>query len=268
MLENRSDIRRYALILLGIGIAMVLLVRCGVKMTVPSPKPLSALELPAMTGDKFRIVCEEGRYTLWYDTLYRQAAWAAHVLTRADVEADEAERKDYFSICEDVQARGWPYARHGDYTNTGYDRGHLVPSADRLGSQEENDATFRLSNIAPQTPHLNRVVWNALEQEIRELALRYDTLYVVTGGELKPGLPRIGEGRIGVPERFFKVILTRVGGGYRAVAWVIPNTEQIPGTFADYAVTVDEAEGVSGLDFFPALPDDVERRVEAQGWME
>jgi len=263
---------KYTLFFFGICLALILsavfLTRCVVKRAVSDAIPVSCfgpgLEIPAFVNEEFLIVCQEGRYTLWYDTLYRQAAWAAYVLTYADVVQSNAERKDRFKICQVVRQKGWPYARERDYTGTGYDRGHLVPSADRVGSQDENDATFRMSNIAPQTPRLNRVLWNNLEQEIRRMTQRFDTLWIVTGGELKPGLPRIGAPGIGVPEYFFKALLAKSGNHYQAIAFAFPNAEEIEGTFWDYAVSVDEAEKLSGNDFFPNLPDALENHIEAE----
>ena len=266
--------RRWRFTLLFFGMAFVLillavfLTRCAVKkkMTLPPVAVLSAsgLEIPSVDNPEFLVVCEEGRYTLWYDTLYRQAAWTAHRLTAADLDRGKAERKNRFVICRTVKAKGWPYATDDDYTRSGYDRGHLVPSADRLVSQQENDATFRLSNIAPQTPRLNRGVWNNLEAEIRRIVQRVDTLWIVTGSELKPGLPRIGRNGIGVPEHFFKALLAKKGEEYRAIAFIVPNRESIGAVFWEYAVTVDEAERLSGLDFFPDLPDELEVRLEAE----
>jgi endonuclease G len=222
------------------------------------------MEIPRIDNPEFLLVCEPGRYTLLYDTLYRQAAWAAYTLTRQDVENRQAEREDRFIICPAVREKGWSYATRADYTNSGYDRGHLVPSADRLQTQAGNDATFRMSNIAPQTPRLNRGQWNALEGEVRELAEQLDTLWIVTGGQLKAGLPRIGVNGVGVPERFFKVLLAKKGGGYQAIGFVIPNSEEIAGTFRDYAVSVEAVEELAGIDFFPNLPDAIEERVEIQ----
>jgi len=255
----------------GITIALVLLAvlltHCAVKTkTAESPVAVWAthgLEIPAVDNPEFLVLCHEGRYTFWYDTLYRQAHWAAHVLTRSDVESENAKRRNHFTVCPAAHSKGWAYARDRDYTNTGYDRGHLVPSADRVTSQVENDATFRLSNIAPQTPRLNRVLWNNLEAEVRRMAVRLDTLWIVTGGELKSGLKRIGTSGIGVPESFFKVLLAKREGYFMAVAFVVPNTEEISGTFWDYAMTVDKAEELLGIDFFPILPDDLEQRIEA-----
>ncbi|MCD8185735.1 MAG: DNA/RNA non-specific endonuclease [Rikenellaceae bacterium] len=222
------------------------------------------LEIPAVDQPEFLVVCPEGRYTLWYDTLYRQAAWTAHVLTRADMETSRAERKNGFVICQTVRSKGWPYAKSSDYTRSGYDRGHLVPSADRTGSRTENDATFRLSNIDPKNPRLNRVVWNQLKDEIRQMALRLDTLWVVTGGELKPGLERIGASGVGVPEHFFKVLLARKKGEWMAMAFLVPNRSELKPSFWEYALSVAEAERLLGIDFFHTLPKALQRRIESE----
>ncbi|MDR0954366.1 MAG: DNA/RNA non-specific endonuclease [Rikenellaceae bacterium] len=250
---------------MGMVVLVAVLTRCSVKEKTPrTPAKIAyGMEVPRVDNPEFLVVCEPGRYTLLYDTLYRQAAWAAYTLTRQDVENTPAERGDRFVICPIVREKGWPYATTKDYTNSGYDRGHLVPSADRLQTQAGNDATFRMSNIAPQTPRLNRVVWNALEGEVRELAERLDTLWIVTGGHLQAGLPRIGVNGVGVPERFFKVLLAKKDVGYQAIGFVIPNTEEIAGTFRDYAVSVEAVEELAGIDFFPNLPDAIEERVEA-----
>lgn len=102
----------------------------------------------------------------------------------------------------------WPSAADRDYTGSGFDRGHLLPSADRNDTPQENGATFRLSNVSPQRPGLNRGTWRRLEERVRRWAARYDSLYIVTGGELTPSLRRI-RGGVGIPQRFFKTILAR-----------------------------------------------------------
>ena len=221
------------------------------------------LALPACADRDFVIVNEEGRYALRYDTACRQAAWVAYLLTHADVHAREAKRKNAFRSDPEVVGRGWPTAVDRDYAGSGYDRGHLLPSADRVGSQAANNATFLLSNISPQLPALNRGVWKRLEEQVRAWAGRYDSLYVVTGGVLHPGLPRMKE-RVAIPGQFYKAVLVRIDGAYHAVAFLVPNDADVVSDFMAYAVTVDRAEEVAGLDFFAALPDSIERAVESR----
>ncbi len=223
------------------------------------------LELPRIDDYAFVISRPEGRYTLLYDTAYRQGAWVAHVLTRAQAEYRGVKREaNNFTADPVARAYKWPYAVTSDYTRSGYDRGHLLPSADRDDTAEENTATFYLSNVSPQRPALNQRIWKYMEEEVRRMALRYDTLWIVTGGELKPGLDRIGKHGVGVPDHFFKAILTRDSAGFRAIAFRLPNDTVIPGTFWDYVLSVDQLEELTGYDFFHNLPDSIERVVEAQ----
>ena len=166
------------------------------------------LACPFFANDEFVVRCPEGRYTMLYDTAYRQAAWVAYLLTRRDVSGKGVKRSGVFKSDPEVIARGWPSAADRDYTGSGFDRGHLLPSADRNDTPQENGATFRLSNVSPQRPGLNRGTWRRLEERVRRWAARYDSLYIVTGGELTPSLRRI-RGGVGIPQRFFKTILVR-----------------------------------------------------------
>ena len=215
------------------------------------------LACPFFANDEFVV-----RYTMLYDTAYRQAAWVAYLLTRRDVSGKGVKRSGVFKSDPEVIARGWPSAADRDYTGSGFDRGHLLPSADRNDTPQENGATFRLSNVSPQRPGLNRGTWRRLEERVRRWAARYDSLYIVTGGELTPSLRRI-RGGVGIPQRFFKTILVRDGGTFRAIAFLIPNTERPAGDCFRYAISVDSLERVLGMDFYSALPDSVEMRVEA-----
>ena len=220
------------------------------------------LELPAFASAEFLIRNKKGRFTLMYDTTYRQAAWVAYLLTRREVQTRGTDRKNVFRCDPEVVARGWPTATDKDYAHSGFDRGHLLPSADRNDSSEENGATFYLSNISPQRPGLNRRLWRLLEEQVRRWAVRYDSLYIVTGGELGPSLPRM-KGSVGIPGRFFKAILVRHGNDWHAAAFLIPNEDGLEGRFFDYMYSVDRLEEELGMDFFPALPDRIENRIEA-----
>lgn len=224
----------------------------------------AGVEIPRPADRTFVLSNQDGRYTLLYDTTYRQAAWVAYLLTGKDVKTKGAERRNRFAPDPQVLKRGWRSAGNDDYLRSGYDKGHLLPSADRNNDRRENDATFLFSNIAPQRPALNRKIWNALEAEVRRAAERFDTVYVVTGGHLKPGLKRIGREKVGVPERFFKVLLARSGPEYLSIGFLIPNRDSFSGSCWDYAVPVDEVERETGLDFFHLLPDSVEARIESR----
>ena len=221
------------------------------------------LELPAIVDDEFVLRNKEGQYTLLYDTTYRQAAWVAYRLTRTELEAGSAKRSNSFRSDPQVLSHGWPAASDSDYKGSGYYRGHLLPSADRCGSSQENRATFLLSNISPQRPELNRGVWRLLEEQVRRWALQCDTLYIVTGSNLNGHLPRI-RGGVGVPEQFFKAILLCSDSECQAIAFLIPNEKQLSKDFFTYALSIDSLEDRLHMDLFPVLPDEVETRVESR----
>lgn len=223
---------------------------------------ISSLELPFFDSPEFVIHNAEGRYTVLYDTLYRQAAWVAYTLGRDDVDGSDVKRRNKFIPDPQVVEKGFPTAKTGNYASSGYDRGHLCPSADRTETQTENDCTFMLSNISPQKPALNRGVWKNLEEQARHWASAYDSLYIVTGGILSPGLKRISGG-VGVPEYFYKVFLVRSSGEFYAVGFIIPNSDDCKNDFMTYVATVDSLEKAVALDFFHNLPDDIENEVES-----
>ncbi len=219
------------------------------------------LELPAFDSADIVIKNTQGRYTLRYDTAYRQAAWVAYTLTGEDAAPGRAKRRDRFVPDPAVVREGYPTAFTSDYKGSGYDRGHLCPSADRSRSQEENDCTFYLSNISPQTPALNRGPWKALEEQVRRWAVRHDTLYIVTGGLLAPGLERLSSG-IGIPEYFYKAILTKEEDAFEAIGFLFPNATRFEGDYVDYAVSIDSLQTFTRIDFYHHLPDPVEYETE------
>lgn len=226
-------------------------------------RSIEHLEYPACSRSEFLVVHPTGRYALWYDTTYRQAAWVAYLLTRSDVRTTGVERSNRFRRDPEILKRGWPSASDEHYKGGPFDRGHLLPSADRRGTTSENRETFYFSNISPQYPAVNRGVWKNLEEQVRGWADRYDSLYVVTGPELVPGLDR-RPGGVGVPRRYFKALLVYRQGRCETVAFLVPNTPNVDRDFRTYLVTVDQLESVLGVDFFYQLPDDMENRAESR----
>lgn len=223
------------------------------------------LELPRITDKGYVVYNEEGRYTIYYSVKHKQPFWVAYTLTDKDMEQKNVDRSDDFRPDMRLVSRGWPVAQLSDYKGSSYDRGHLVPSADRNDTKPENSATFLLSNISPQTGSLNRFAWSALENEVRRLAKKYEIIYVVTGGVLnfegdKP-VKVIGD-NLTVPEKFYKVLLVKNKDKYYAVGYLIPNLEDCGRDFKLYTVSVDSVEKVTNIDFFPALNNSIEEEVE------
>ena len=176
----------------------------------------------------------------------------------ADLTKNEFERP-YFIEDKKVKTKS---ADWRNYKNSGYDRGHLVPAGDRRMSFEAYNETFLTSNISPQDHDFNAGIWNRLEQKVRYWAEKYDGVYVVTGGVLKGKMKTIGEENVSVPNEFYKIVVDFSNGEYKAVAFLIPNKPSSE-SFYEYAVSIDEVEAKTGIDFFPQLPDSIENNLES-----
>ncbi|MDD2601476.1 MAG: DNA/RNA non-specific endonuclease [Prevotella sp.] len=152
-----------------------------------------------------------------------------------------------------------------DYSRSGYDRGHMCPAGDNKWDEEAMDQCFLLTNICPQNQHLNAGDWNEMENKCRKWAQQYGEIYIVCGPILfRNNTKRIGKQRkITVPDAFFKVVL-RLGEEPRAIGFIYRNQEGNR-PMGDYVNSVDQVERITGYDFFHALPDNVEKVVEARG---
>ncbi|SFD92772.1 DNA/RNA non-specific endonuclease [Spirosoma endophyticum] len=207
------------------------------------------------------IIRHEG-YTLSYRDEYKDAEWVAYPLLDYETTGDADRKYEQFKPDPEV-AIGT--ALPSDYTRSGYDRGHLAPAGDFKFSQRMMKETFFMSNITPQTPDFNRGIWKELEEQVRAWAIRDNGLYVITGAVLKPGLPTIGKTtEVSVPEKFYKVILYCNKPDIRMIGFLLDN-KGATSSLKQFVVPVDQIEQLTGIDFFPKIPDDLERKLESKG---
>lgn len=204
-------------------------------------------------------VVKHAFYALSYAESYEQAEWVAYALNKNQLSKNDLKRP-YFVEDREVKTKS---ADWRNYKKSGYDRGHLCPAGDRRFNKEAYHETFLTSNISPQNHEFNAGVWNYLEQKVRFWADKYNGVYVVTGGVLKPGLITIGDERVSVPEQFYKIVVDASDGTYKAVAFLIPNqpTEK---SFYDYVVSIDTIESKTGIDFFANLSEEIEAKMESE----
>lgn len=185
--------------------------------------------------------------------------WVAWHLTAERTEGS-AKRSDV-DFAEDNEVPE-PRATDWDYYNSGYDRGHMCPAADNKWSKKAMEESFFFTNMCPQNSNLNRGDWNEMEMACRKWAKKYGGIYIVCGPILYKGKHKtIGKNKVVVPEAFFKVVL-RTGDEPQAIGFIYKNTSGNRPKDS-YVNTVDEVERITGIDFFPSLPDDVENKVEA-----
>lgn len=224
-----------------------------------------ALQIPAVKPGE-AVVSHTG-YSFLYNEPHEQAAWVAYVMRGSQLEGKGFARTNQFTPDPLVNTGT---ADDADYNGSGYDRGHLASAEDMSWSAETMRESFYYSNMSPQVPAFNRGVWKRLEELIRYWSSAYDSVYTVTGPVLTEGLPAIGHNSVSVPHYFYRVVLEYNSKGAQGIGFVMPN-EASAATLKSFAVSIDSVERLTGLDFFPRLPDDVEEkiesRVEEESWL-
>lgn len=199
-------------------------------------------------------------YIVSYNKDTKLPNWVAWHLTPDRISGPAKRSGIDFEPDLDVPA---PRAEDSDYYGSGYDRGHMCPAADNKFSKKAMQESFLFTNMCPQNSNLNRGDWNEMEMACREWAQKYGSVYVVCGPILYKGKHKtIGKNRVVVPEAFFKVVL-RTGENPNAIGFIYKNTEGNRPK-GDYVNTVDEVERITGIDFFPSLPDNIEDKIEAK----
>ena len=219
----------------------------------------SKQEIPVSTQKRDEIRLTRTAFTISYNNFYKTPNWVAWELTRQETSGNE-ERKNKFLPDPDLPE---PRVEHSDYTHSGYDRGHMAPAADMKWSEKAMQESFYMSNICPQNQKLNRDDWGNLEEECRRWAKKYGSIYIACGPIYDSPTPkRIGQHKVAVPDRFFKVILIYNRKNPVAMGFLF-NNKAGHNKLEKYMVSVDSVESVTGLDFFSRLPDKVENQIEA-----
>lgn len=208
-------------------------------------------------------------YALSYNNRKGIANWVAWRLSKNDM--GEAERQNDFRPDSRLPG-GWTLIDSRDYSSSGYERGHLCPSADRSSSPAINSETFLMTNIAPQTHGLNSGPWEKLERYSRSMARREANLYIIAG---QYGTKGKIDGRLTIPANFWKVIVVIENGGdissadsnTRVIAVDMPNDNGIEKrNWREFSVTVRSIEEKTGYDLLSNLPrklqDQLETRVD------
>lgn len=250
---------------------------------VPDPeKPsgyASMLEIPALKGGSMNqfithTTKRNGKdyptYSLEYSYKYKHSYWIAYRFdntTGGNVGRNEAYKPD-------PELPSQYAAKHNDYTNSGYTRGHLCASSDRQYSKEANQQTFYMSNISPQSGNgfnQSGSAWNTGEDKVQawgyNISRSTDTLYVVKGGTIGEGMIKgYIKNEIAIPKYFFMAVLFRSGDNYKAIGFYMPheNLKDDPDKKdpKKYLMSIDALEQETGIDFFHNLPDNIENTVE------
>ena len=211
---------------------------------------------------------EKPQYTLSYNRGKATANWVAWRLDSSWI--GTTPRQDDFRPDTALPA-GWYQVLDQDYSGSGYDRGHMVPSGDRTNSVPNNSSTFLMTNIVPQISANNQGPWEEFETYCRTLAQQGNELYIFSGPSGNIGT--IAQGRIVVPAVTWKVVivlpngsgdLARVNKGTRAFGIILPNQPPLDmnAPWRNFRVPVNTVEYLTGFDFFNLVPKNTQELIE------
>ena len=249
----------------GLTVALVcfLLYRVAVRQSTTHLTPLSIegrdslMTVAVPQGVNDTLVRYSDAFDVHFNSVRGIANCAVYELARNELNGT-AERAEGF--LQDTGVKGCP--EPADYAGSGMDRGHLVPAGDLKWNPDAMRQSFLMTNICPMHKALNEGGWAKLEEKVREWTARDSALLVFTGPVVSENDTALASGRVTVPSAYYKVIMAPCVRPTRAIAFIYPNGHS-GGRLRQYAVSIDEVERQTGLDFFPTLSREEQERLES-----
>jgi DNA/RNA endonuclease G (NUC1) len=246
-------------------------VNISINAPLPDEDPLILGNPSGATGDianENNYLMIKPQYSLSYNRSKATPNWVAWRLDSSWLGG--AQRQDDYRPDPDLPA-GWYRVTDGDYSGSGYTRGHMTPSGDRTRTVADNSATFLMTNFVPQIAQNNSGAWEDFESYCRTLAQQGNELYIVSGGV--GSLGTIASGRIVVPQYTWKVVLilpngtndlSRINKQTRTIGLFMPNFLPLNQNAAwrEFRVTVDSIEALTGHNFFSNVPKNTQEIIE------
>ena len=230
------------------------------EVSIPYEMPDSVVKICMLRPieDLSEQIIHKSSYIVSYNKDTKIPNWVAWHLT-ADHTDGPVRRMSNFYEEEQVAS---PRATLEDYRGSSWSRGHMCPAGDNKWSETAMYESFSLVNVCPQNASLNSGVWNSIEIDCRRWANRFGDVYIVCGPVfLNREHETIGTNDVFVPEAFFKVVLC-LNGTPKALGVICRNTDGNRKRDLYYN-SIDQVERITGYDFFPALPDSIEEKVES-----
>lgn len=237
-------------------VVALLVWRCNRAPAVPRVSESLADSLQLIDQGRMQRVDYKG-FRVYYNSSWHLPACVAYELTQAESQGTLPRSNKWMS--DDTVAG---CAASDDLKGSGYDRGHMAPAGDMKWDADAMQQSFMMTNVCPQDHALNEGDWNKLEEKVREWVQRDSALIVITGPILTAADKRmLGLTRVRVPGAFYKIVLAHRAHPMRVAAFIYPN-EACDDRLLDHAVTVRDIERRTGIDFFKALPQDEQDRLE------
>jgi endonuclease G len=245
-----------------------------------APRPTSLVEASCLGGiprdadadvGPTELVLRKG-YVLEHSAADKIPLWVCESVGAAQLGGHVARHDAFKADPILLGAKAYP----DDYAGSGYDRGHQAAAGNQTRDPLLKSETFYLSNMEPQRPSLNRGIWTMLEEQTRAWVREYGHAYEWTGPircgqRLRAATPAqqhcqrrtIGKDAVAVPVGFYKIIVVQEQGAWKAIAFVMPNTDtQCPCRLEPYITSIDRIERETGIEFMPALAASVRRALK------
>ena len=190
--------------------------------TIATSTATQPLEFPQMSGNE-KLINYEG-FVVSYNHINKIPDWVAYEMKNYETGGEYTRNGKKF---RPDNALPYPQAEDNDYRNSGWARGHMAPAADFKWSEQAMSDTFYFTNCCPQNSSLNGGMWSTLEKKVRDTAVEYETVWVITGPIVgKNQYGTIGENKVIVPDSFFKALLIHDGTTYHSIAFIMDNCKQ------------------------------------------
>lgn len=247
------------------------------------------LELPAeLTGTDYEgatvWTVKDGstrNYTIAYDTSKYATYWVAYNLKASHMGSLERPTKwtyDYSTGAPATSKQVNVDNTYATYNNgDGHAKGHMIPNASRNGNATMQAQTFYYTNSVPQWHNgFNSGMWSSLEGALQTIG-KSEEIFIVTGTAFK----KVGESKtikytstpsdsgksVPIPNYFYKVVLkvnsTSSPTSAKAIGFWFENKSYSNSEYSSYAVSVDQIEEWTGMNFFVNLSDSIEETAES-----
>lgn len=204
-------------------------------------------------------------YMVGYSDVKGNPLWVVYKLTNPSENAQHLKRPERFN----TDWRNLGLISSDNYTNSGYDRGHMAPNhaiALLYGKQAQVE-TFLMTNITPQNPSLNQKLWQRLEEmELEIFAPKFRELWVYTGPLFDAKAKYLKSSQfVEIPDAFYKIYIgVAMDGNLSALAFIVPQNAKANDRIEKYLVSIDDVERLSGFDFLHQLEDTLEMKLEKE----
>jgi DNA/RNA endonuclease G (NUC1) len=263
-----ANVRLLLALLLLHGVMLSAWARIGVPYQMPLGNPSGAAADPNNHG---HFLIQRSVFAMDYDDSEGEPNWVSWNLTADDL---GPAKRSAFHTDNELPA-SFRHVTDADYKGSGFDRGHMCPSADRTDNAQDNAEVFAMSNISPQAPDNNQGVWEKLEAECRELARAGNELLILCGPAGATTQHINGNGPVAVPTHTWKIVvqvpngpgsvLDRISASTRVIAVSIPNVAGVRrDPWTKYLVSVSQLEALTGLKFFTALAPEIAQALKSK----